>query len=259
MSASWSSVSPFGPIGAARPCCIERRLAAQRAPRAWCPARGCSSRSSATEPSSVLARRTATLAKRLPSIARAAFCWLCEREAVDVLAREALARRDQVGRDALRHDGCSALAQLLVEAVEHRRRRCPSARATSTRRRRRSPASMLPGHDALRGDELTACETRAAEAVERDAGGSARASPPRARVARDARALLADLRDAARRRRPRRRPGRSRCACAALQRLREQLLRVDAREPALARLAAAARGTNCVDDPCLCCHDSTSV
>ena len=208
-------------------------------------ARGCSSRSSATEPSSFFTANIA-FANRFSSIARAAFCWLASANLSTSVRVKPFARRDQVGRDALRHQ-VQALAQLLVERRRASPRPSPSARATSTRRRRRCRLSMKPA-PIFAAIEFTASrpepQNRLIVKPVTSSGHCAAISATRAMhapcsltcvtqpTARSSTRLLVELL----------------ALRHVVQRLREQLLRVDVREPALAGLAAAARRAKCVVD-----------
>ena len=98
------------------------------------PGRGNSSRSSTMSP---LRSRTGTIERaKAPLAMRLAGAGLrLGGVGVDVVAAEALDRRDQVGADALRHEAGARRRSRGPSPT--RRRRSPSARATWTRRHRR--------------------------------------------------------------------------------------------------------------------------
>ena len=168
-------------------------------------------------------------------------------EGVDLLAGEALDRRDQVGGDALRHHRV-LLDQVRVAAVD-----AGAVGAHRAARHRLDAAAddevLLARHHAERG-EVHRLLSGAAEAVQRHAGGRV-VGPARVqhRHARDARALVAhrghaagdDVLDVAR---VDAGPRHER-----VQALRQQLLRVDARERPRVLLAPAARRAHGVHDP----------
>jgi len=169
-----------------------------------------------------------------------------EGEAIAVVAGEALERRDEVGRDALRHERVQR-AQVTVVAVD--------AGAVRTHRLARHALDtaaddelLLARHHAHEG-EVHRLLAGAAETVQRDAGHLDRPARREHGHARDAATLLTRLRDAARDdvldvRRVERIAGRER-----LQGLREELLRMLVGERSGVLLAAPTRGADGVDDP----------
>ena len=123
------------------------------------------------------------------------------REGVDIGAAEAVQRRDQVGADALRHE--VIVAGWSRDPAPTRRRRSPSARATSTRCRRPPPAAPSPsGSSSRRGSRPRRRRRRSGSACTPATSSSQPAAS--ARDLRDVRALVAHRhrRNRARCRRP---------------------------------------------------------
>ena len=170
----------------------ERRLAGRRASPPWCRARMSSSRSSTTCSLRSLHRDHRLGEAALGLRGRGALL-RAHRVRVDVLAAEALDRRDQVGADALRHE-----RRVVVGLGVHRPGAAVGAHrhaATSTRRRRRAPGPPSRS-DLLRGD-VDRLQPGRAEAVELDAGdGVGQAGLDRGGLG-DVGALVADGRHAA--------------------------------------------------------------
>ena len=229
----------------ARPC-PRTTAAASRATRRVVPARGCSSRSSTTLPARDPAPGT-RLRRSAPPSARSRSAAGSRPRTVEIGAREALDGGDQIRRDALRHHRV-LLDQLRVVAVE------PAAVGAHRHARHRLDAAadhevLLPGHHAERR-EVHRLLAGAAEAVQRDAARS-RGIPARGqhRLARDAGSLLVHVGDAARDHVLDVARIEAGARLERVQALREQVLRVHARERPGVLLALAARRANRVDDP----------
>ena len=169
------------------------------------------------------------------------------RERVELCAAEAFDRRDQVGGDALGHEGM-LLDQRRVAAVDAR-----AVGAHRVARHRLDAAAddevLLARHHAERG-EVHRLLARAAEAVQGHAAGAV-VGPAgvQHRHARDARALLADGGHAARDHVLDVARIDARARDEGAEALRQQLLRMDAGERPGLLLALAARRAHGVDDP----------
>jgi hypothetical protein len=172
---------------------------------------------------------------------------------IDVVARKAVFGRDQVGRDALRH-----------EIGRHRDRRIhrPGAAggADADPAHRFGAAAdhefMLPAHD-LGGGEIHRIEARGAEAADLDAGNGFAETGLERRKARDIGAGLADRIDHAEHDVVDNVFGQMVALLECLQRHRGQRQRGHLMQRAVG-LAAAARRANVIVDICLR-HDALLV
>ena len=146
---------------------------------------------------------TISFSKRPSAVARAARWWLCTRERVEVLARDAPLVGDHLGPDAL---ALQAAVPLLVVVAGHHPRAEGEAEVAHDRRAHRGVGHALDarrdgdvvgaGHDAL-GGEVDGLLRRSALAVDRRGGHRLGPARRQHRVAADVERLLGDLHDAA--------------------------------------------------------------
>ena len=229
---------------------LEGRRGAPASPSAVVSGRRNSSRSSTTAP--VSGSRTAKSArpKRHSRLRLRRLLLRAKGEGVQLLAREALQRGDQVGADPLRHLEVLA-AQVRVDAV------LPAAVAAHGHARHALDAAAPRPAPACRditpmAAKFTACRPEPQKRLSDTPDTSHAASPRPAR--RCGRCSRPARPPATRSPPPRRRRPRGRCRVRSrqlVQRLGQQLLRMDLRERALARLAAPARRAHRVEDVCL--------